>query len=35
MNEKKKCDSRLKTQKGSLERKREDFKDSLAEQTKE
>ena len=35
MNEKKKRDSRVKTQKGSLERKREDSKDSWAEQTKE
>ena len=35
MNEKKKRDSRVKTWKGSLEQKREDSKDSWAEQTKE
>ena len=34
MNEKK-CDSRVKTQKGSLEQKREIFEDSWAEQTEE
>ena len=32
---KKERDSKVKTQKGSLERKREDFKNSWAEQTKD
>ena len=35
MNEKKKRDSRVKTQKGSLERKWKDFEDSWVKQTKE
>ena len=34
MNEKKKRDFRMKIQKGSLEQKRGDFKNSWAEQTK-